>query len=147
MARRDSQVQQRVQQPMRLRTPSHGRRFRSTRCREFVPRREMRSAAATRWKQCTMQDPILWSRPELPAWSRSGPTGHIGSHTAHKYSNAEAVTPEAVTPEAVLVAGAPRAWSWAVVEVIEDGFVYFHQVSAREAAQHGSLVAPLPRSA
>lgn len=60
---------------------------------------------------------------------------------------AEAVTPEAVTPEAVLVAGAPRAWSWAVVEVIEDGFVYFHQVSAREAAQHGSLVAPLPRSA
>ena len=60
---------------------------------------------------------------------------------------AEAVAPEAVTPEAVLVAGAPRAWSWAVVDAVEDGFVYFRQVSAREAAQHGSLVAPLPRSA
>ena len=47
----------------------------------------------------------------------------------------------------VLVAGASRAWSWAVVEAVEDGFVYFRQVSAREAAQHGSLVTPLPRSA
>jgi hypothetical protein len=60
---------------------------------------------------------------------------------------AEAVVPETVTPGAVLVAGAPRAWSWAVVEAVEDGFVYFHQVSAREASQRGSLVAPLPRSA
>ena len=60
---------------------------------------------------------------------------------------AEAVTPEKVMPGAVLVVGAPRAWSWAVVEAIEDQFVYFRQVSAREAAQHGSLVAPLPRSA
>ena len=60
---------------------------------------------------------------------------------------AEAVAPEAVTPEAVLVAGAPRAWSWAVVEAVEAGFVHFRQVSAREAAQHGSLVAPLPPSA
>jgi hypothetical protein len=60
---------------------------------------------------------------------------------------AEAVTPHTVAPGAVLVAGAPRAWSWAVVEAVEDGFVYFRQVSAREAAQHGSLVAPLPRSA
>jgi hypothetical protein len=60
---------------------------------------------------------------------------------------AEAVTPETLTRGAVLVAGAPRAWSWAVVEAVEDGFVYFRQVSARDAAQHGSLVAPLPRSA
>jgi hypothetical protein len=60
---------------------------------------------------------------------------------------AEAVTPETITPGAVMVAGAPRAWSWAVVEAVEDGFVYFRQVSARDAAQHGSLVAPLPRSA
>jgi hypothetical protein len=60
---------------------------------------------------------------------------------------AEAVTPETVTRGAVLVAGAPRAWSWAVVEAVEDGFVYFRQVSARDAAQHGLLVAPLPRSA
>jgi hypothetical protein len=60
---------------------------------------------------------------------------------------ADAVTPERVTPGALLVAGASRAWSWAVVEAVEKGFVYFRQVSAREAAQHGSLVAPLPRSA
>jgi hypothetical protein len=59
----------------------------------------------------------------------------------------DAVTPETVTPGAVLVAGAPRAWSWAVVEAVEDGFVHFRQVSAREAAQHGPLVAPPPRSA
>jgi hypothetical protein len=60
---------------------------------------------------------------------------------------AEAVTPETVMPGTVLVVGAPRAWSWAIVEAVEDGFVYFRQVSGREAAQRGSLVAPLPRSA
>jgi flavin reductase (DIM6/NTAB) family NADH-FMN oxidoreductase RutF len=60
---------------------------------------------------------------------------------------AEAVTPETITPGAVLVAGAPRAWSWAVVEAVEAGLVHFRQVSAREAARHGSLVAPLPASA
>lgn len=48
----------------------------------------------------------------------------------------------AIRPGAVVVAGAPRAWSWAVVDTVEDGFVYFRQVSARQAAQHGSLVAP-----
>jgi hypothetical protein len=56
----------------------------------------------------------------------------------------DAVTPDTVTPGAVLVAGAPRAWSWAVVEVVADGYVYFRQVSTQEAAQRGSLVAPLP---
>ena len=60
---------------------------------------------------------------------------------------ADAVTPDAVTPGAVLVAGAPRAWSWAVVDEIEDGFVYFHQVSARDAARRAPLVTPLPRIA
>jgi len=58
---------------------------------------------------------------------------------------ADAVTPETARPGAVLVAGAPSAWSWAVVMAVEAGFVHFRQVSAREAAQHGSLVAPLPR--
>jgi hypothetical protein len=60
---------------------------------------------------------------------------------------ADAVTPEAVIPGAVLVAGAPRAWSWAVVESVDSEFVYFHQISARVAAQRGPLVRPLPRSA
>ena len=56
---------------------------------------------------------------------------------------ADAVTPETVMPGALLVAGAPRAWSWAVVEAVADGCVYFRQVSAQEAAQRGSLVTPL----
>lgn len=60
---------------------------------------------------------------------------------------ADAISPEAVTPGAVLVAGAPRAWSWAVVEILDGGFVYFRQVSAGEAARRGSLVKPLPQSA
>jgi hypothetical protein len=60
---------------------------------------------------------------------------------------ADAVSPEAVVPGAVLVAGSPRGWSWAVVEAIDSGFVYFRQVSAREAARRGSLVRPLPQSA
>jgi hypothetical protein len=59
----------------------------------------------------------------------------------------DAVTPETVAPGAVLVAGSARAWSWAVVDAIDTGFVYFRQVSAREAARRGSLVAPLPRPA
>ena len=60
---------------------------------------------------------------------------------------ADAVTPAAVTPGAVLVAGAPRAWSWAVVEDVDSGFVYFRQISARDAARRGPLVKPLPQSA
>jgi hypothetical protein len=40
-----------------------------------------------------------------------------------------------VTPGTVLVASAPRGWSWAVIEEISDGFVYLHQISAREAAE------------
>lgn len=60
---------------------------------------------------------------------------------------AEAVTPKTVTAGAVLVSGAPRAWSWAVVEAVEDGSAYFRLVSAPEAARRGPLVAPLPRSA
>jgi hypothetical protein len=60
---------------------------------------------------------------------------------------ADAVALEAVTRGAVLVAGTPRAWSWAVVEAVDSGFVYFRQVSGREAARRGSLVTPLPRSA
>ncbi len=43
---------------------------------------------------------------------------------------------------AVLVAGTPTAWTWAIVTDIDDGWVRFRQVSAREAARHGTLVAP-----
>lgn len=60
---------------------------------------------------------------------------------------ADAVTPDAVTQGAVLVAGTPRAWSWAVVVGVDSGFVYFRQISAQDAARHGSLVRPLPQSA
>jgi len=55
---------------------------------------------------------------------------------------ADAVTPDAVTPGAVLVAGAPRAWSWAVVESVDSGFVYFRQVTA--GALPGALNCLLP---
>ena len=43
---------------------------------------------------------------------------------------ADASDPYAVTPGAVLVAGVQRAWSWAVVESVDNGFVYFRQVTA-----------------
>ena len=41
----------------------------------------------------------------------------------------DAITPDTAAPGAVLVVGAPRAWSWAVVEDVDSGFVY----SARSA--------------
>jgi hypothetical protein len=56
---------------------------------------------------------------------------------------ADAVTPDAVVPGTVLVVGVPRAWSWALVERVDSGFVYFRQISARDAARRGPLVKPL----
>lgn len=38
-----------------------------------------------------------------------------------------------LVPGVVATAGRPGAWSWVVVDEVDDGFVYFHQVSAREA--------------
>jgi hypothetical protein len=57
---------------------------------------------------------------------------------------ADAVAPNTVAPGTVLVAGAPRAWSWAVVEDVDSVFVYFRQISAQDAARSGCLVRPLP---
>jgi hypothetical protein len=57
---------------------------------------------------------------------------------------ADAVAPDTVAPGTVLVAGAPRAWSWAVVDDVDGGFVYFRQISAQDAARSGCLVRPLP---
>jgi hypothetical protein len=57
---------------------------------------------------------------------------------------ADAIDPDVVTPGAVPVAGAPRAWSWAVVESVDSGFVYFRQVSAQDATRRGCLVKPFP---
>jgi len=59
----------------------------------------------------------------------------------------DAVDPAKLSPGAVLVAGASGAWSWAVIDAIEDDYVYFHQISGREASQHGPLITPLPRPA
>ena len=58
---------------------------------------------------------------------------------------ADAVTPDAVMPGAVLVVGAARAWSWAVVERVHGGFVHFRQISAQNAARRGSFVLSAPR--
>ncbi len=60
---------------------------------------------------------------------------------------AGALTPGAVTPGTVLVAGTSRPWSWAVVDSVDRGFVYFRQISAQDAARRGPLVKPLPQSA
>ena len=57
---------------------------------------------------------------------------------------ADAIAPSTVTPGAVLVAGAPRAWSWVVVESVNNGFVYFRQVSAQDGTRRGCLVKPRP---
>jgi hypothetical protein len=60
---------------------------------------------------------------------------------------ADAVSRDAVIPGAVLVAGTSRAWSWAIVDSVDSEFVYFRQISARDAARRGPLVKPLPQSA
>jgi hypothetical protein len=57
---------------------------------------------------------------------------------------ADAVAPDTVAPGTVLVAGAPCAWSWAVVEDVDGGFVYFRQISAQAALRSGCLVRPFP---
>ena len=59
----------------------------------------------------------------------------------------DAVAQDTVTPGVVLVVGAPRAWSWAVVGDVDSGFVYFRQISTQDAARRGPLVKPLPQSA
>jgi hypothetical protein len=60
---------------------------------------------------------------------------------------ADALNPDTVTRGAVLVVGTPHAWSWAAIEDVDGGFIYFRQISARDAARRGSLIKPSPRSA
>jgi hypothetical protein len=52
-------------------------------------------------------------------------------------------TGTALTVGSVAVAGRRGFWSWVVVEELGKGVIYFRQVTAREAARHGDLVAPL----
>lgn len=49
----------------------------------------------------------------------------------------DAVDAAALRVAAVIVAGTADAWSWVVVETVEDGLVHFRQVSARHAAYPG----------
>lgn len=44
-------------------------------------------------------------------------------------------------PGDIAVAGRSSGWSWVEVDEVSDDLVYFHQISAREASSHGSLVA------
>ena len=61
---------------------------------------------------------------------------------------ADAVTPDRrFTPGCGARGRQPHAWSWAVIEDVESGFVYFRQISARDAARRGSLIKPFPVSA
>lgn len=39
----------------------------------------------------------------------------------------------------VAVAGFPGFWSWALIDEVANGFVFFRRVSAAEAAQHTEL--------
>jgi hypothetical protein len=57
----------------------------------------------------------------------------------------DAVDPSSVVPGAGVVAGMSTFWSW-VVDAVDDGVVYL-QVSARDAADRGPLVVPIPSSA
>lgn len=41
----------------------------------------------------------------------------------------------------VAVAGRPGAWSWVLIDEIDETAVYFHQISGKEAATRGDLVA------
>lgn len=43
---------------------------------------------------------------------------------------------------AVAVAGRPGFWSWVQIDEIDDTIVFFHQITAREAAAHGELAVP-----
>ena len=44
----------------------------------------------------------------------------------------------------VVVAGLPGLWSWALVDEVRDGFVFFRRVSAAEASRHADLVVFAP---
>ena len=59
----------------------------------------------------------------------------------------DAVTPGTVTQGAVLVAGTPHAWSWAVIEDIESGFVYSARSAPEKPRGADPLAKPYPRSA
>ncbi len=44
----------------------------------------------------------------------------------------------------LVVAGLPGFWSWAVVDEVTDALVFFHRVSATEAAAHGEIAVLAP---
>lgn len=45
----------------------------------------------------------------------------------------------------VAVAGRPGFWSWAQIDEIDNTIVFFHQISARQAAAHGELAVAATR--
>lgn len=44
-------------------------------------------------------------------------------------------------PGDVAVAGRPGFWSWVLIDEVTTGSIYFRQISGREAATHGDLIA------
>jgi hypothetical protein len=87
-----------------------------------------------------LADPMPGPRPapELARYDRI---------TAERTVQQAAVATETQHALTCCPAGAARTWSWAVVESVDSGFVYFRQISAQDAARRGSLVKPLPQSA
>lgn len=43
---------------------------------------------------------------------------------------------------AVAIAGRLGFWSWVVIDEIDDGIVFFHQIDSAEAGERGQLVLP-----
>ena len=40
----------------------------------------------------------------------------------------------------VAIAGRPGFWSWILIDEIDEPWIFFRQIDAREAATHGELV-------
>jgi len=40
----------------------------------------------------------------------------------------------------VAIAGRPGYWSWILIDEIDEPWIFFRQIDAREAATHGELV-------
>ncbi len=40
----------------------------------------------------------------------------------------------------VVIAGRPGFWSWILIEVIDQPWIFFRQIDSREAAAHGEIV-------
>lgn len=50
----------------------------------------------------------------------------------------------AFTAGAVVVAGFPGFWSWALIDEVSAGFVFFRRITAKQAAERAELAVLAP---